>query len=128
MVKKLFLLVLVLAMVFVADVNPVFADAPTPVYVDENRAEANEDGTQNHPYNTEEEARAWAQAKPNGGWIYVKNDNGKWGAPVFVPAVRSGAGGAPFSDVMLYILLFILALVLIFLGWRFQRNSRQLKV
>ena len=128
MVKKLFLLILVLTVMFVANVSPAFADAPPPVYVDEDRTDANEDGTKDNPYNTVNEAKAFAQAQPSGGYIYTRNANDQWVKGSYIPPVRSGAGGAPFSDVMLYILLFILALVLIFLGWRFQRNSRQLKV
>jgi len=95
------------------------------VYVDFAWA-GGEDGTQSKPYNTIQEATAFAQSKPGGGNIYIKQGN-DWVFSGFVASVSPGAAGEPLTDVLIYILLAVLALSLILVGWQFQRQSRQLK-
>ncbi len=125
MIKRL-ILVILLAITFLASGPMAHALAlPVNVYVDFAWT-GGEDGTQSKPYNTIQEATAFAQSKPGGGNIYIKQGN-DWVFSGFVASVNPGAGGVPLTDALIYSLLAFLALVLILVGWQFQRRSRQFK-
>lgn len=125
--KKFLLLTLIVLSFLVITTGPVIAQGgPGSVYVDPSRTDANEDGTQNHPYNTTKEAIAYAQSLPNGGYVYIKNQDGTWGSQYVAPVV-SGGTGIPFSDVTIYALLAIFAVGLILVGWKLQRHAHSLR-
>ena len=134
MPKRFFLLLVFLAVAFLFSVRlaiaqteaPPKCDVPPCVYVDRTKTDGNEDGSDVHPYNTEDEGKALAQSQPHGAWMWVKDPNGTW-RKEFVPRAEAGAYGVPFPDMLLYILAAILALVLILVGWWLLRRSRQLQ-
>lgn len=125
MLKKSVLLFVVLAALLV-NVAPALAyAAPIVVYVD-TAYTGSEEGTQDKPYNTVAEADAVAQNDPGGGVIMVKK-NGVYVYDHFVSSVKPGQTGIPLAGPVLYGLLIVLSLILILLGWQFQRRSRQLQ-
>ena len=124
--KKTYALVMLLAIALLATAFPVQAQGIVDVYVD-TAYTGSESGTQAQPYNTLQEGRAFAQAQPNGGWLYVKQADGSWQRQQYIPPARPGISGAPLTDAMLYGLMAVLALVLILVGWQFQRRSRLLR-
>jgi hypothetical protein len=128
MTKKMFVLIALLAVAFIANVHPAIAQGgPDDIYVDPSRADGNEDGTQTFPYNSVDEGKAYAQSLPNGGYVYVKDAKNNW-IKTYVPPVVSGSTGTPIPNFTLYVLLGVLALVLILAGWYFLRRSRQIQV
>jgi hypothetical protein len=127
MTKKSFFYLLSIVVILLLAPFSVVAQAPENVYVDPNRTEGNEDGTQTTPYNTIKEGEAYAQSLPNGGFLYVKNQDGTWSQLKYVPSVVSGPSGTLLPRATLYILLVTLTLVLILVGWQFLRRGSQLQ-
>ena len=126
--KKFLLLVVLLAAIMLANVQPVFAQGgPADVYVDTAKSEGNEDGTKDKPYNTDKEGKAYAQSLPNGGWLYYKNASGNWVKTTYVPPVTSGTTGDPIPNTVLYVLLGVLAVILVIAGQYLMRRSRLLQ-
>lgn len=123
---KRFVILVLLALAFLAMSFPVQAQAAGNVYVD-TAYTGTEDGTQEKPYNTLLEGRAFAQAQAGGAWLYVKQADGSWLRQQYIPPAISGNTGTPITTVLQYALLALLAAVLIFLGWQFQRRSRLLR-
>ena len=116
-------LVFVIA-VFLSIALPSLADGPGDVYVDPDYA-GNEEGSEDKPYDTEDEGRAYLQSLPDGGYLHTKNTDGTWSGGVYVPPVTSGTSGVPLPQTVLYILLAILALGLSFAGWRLIRRHQR---
>jgi len=125
--KRLFLLFVILAATFATGTYPVAAQAPGAIYVDPYRVSGNEDGTKANPYNDKKEGEAYLQALPYGGDLYIKDANGNWIGPIPIDPAKPGISGTPIPKSTLYVLLAVLALVLILVGWQFQRRSRQLQ-
>jgi hypothetical protein len=121
---KRFIFVVSLAITFLAAAPPAHAQGLMEIYVD-SAWTGSEDGTQAKPYNTYAEGFALARAQPGGAWLNTKQADGTWRREYIRPAV-SGPLGTPLADASLYALLAVLALVLILVGWRFQRRSAQL--
>jgi hypothetical protein len=133
MMKRFFLPVVVLAILLVTSVQSAIAqdnipqcDGPPCVYVDRNKNDGNEDGSQVHPYNAENEGRALAQSQVHGGWMFVKDTNGVW-RKEFVSRATPGPYGTPIPDAVFYVILALIALILILVGWWLVRRSRQIK-
>lgn len=124
--KRIFLPVFLLAVLFLSGVVPAFAQSgPVDVYVDTSRPGANEDGSQTNPYNTEKEGKAYAQSQTGGGWVYVKNTaTGTW-TKTYIPPVKSAPTGEPIPSFVLYTILGILAILLILAGQYLLKKSRQ---
>jgi len=121
--KRVFLLAVLFTSVFMANIQVAFADGgPGDVYVDTSTTNA-EDGSKDHPYNTEKEAIAYARSLPNGGYVYVKQSNGTY-IKTYYEGVNSGNTGEPIPNFVLYTLLGILAVGLIVAGQYFIRKSR----
>ena len=129
MKKRILSLVLVLAIIFMANVQIAFADdapackTPPCVYVDNTLQDDKEDGSSDHPYNERDEGKALAQSKPLGAYLYVKGTDGKW-TEEFVPRAIPGDQGTPIPDVVLYTILAVLALGLMLAGLWLMRRSR----
>lgn len=123
--QLLFSVVLVIGILLSSTLSAV-AQGPDDVYVDPSRAEGNEDGTEEHPYNTTREGEAYAQSLPDGANLHVKNEDGTWRSPQYVPPVVSGGQGVPLPQLVLYILLAVLTIGLTLAGWLFRRRARQL--
>lgn len=114
------------------------------VYIDTSHTGV-EAGTENEPYNTLQEGRAFAQAQLDGAWIKVKQSDGTWKTQEYVPPVRSGASGGPkdetpiatstplspestgtlLSDAVIYGLLAVFALALMLVVYQYQRRFRR---
>lgn len=125
MIRKRFFLLIVFAFAFFATTHLASAQAGiVDVYVDTSRTDANEDGSQTNPYNSEKEGRAYLQAQQNGGYLYVKKADGTWSAPTPVASTVSGASGISLTDATLYALLAILTLLLMWVGWKLIRRSQ----
>jgi hypothetical protein len=105
----------------------VVADAPVNVYVDGGRSGANEDGTQEHPYDTIKEGEGYARSSPDGGIVYIKQADGNWKYYDYFPSVDSGGQGTLLPRITLYALLAVLALGLILVGWQLRRRAYQLR-
>lgn len=127
MTKKFFFNLLLIVVILLLIPFSVVAQAPENVYVDPNRTEGNENGTQTNPYNTIKEGEAYAQSLSNGGYLYVKNQDGTWSQLKYVQSVDSGPYGTLLPRATLYILLTTLALVLVLIGWQFLRRGSQLQ-
>ncbi|RPH62740.1 MAG: hypothetical protein EHM81_01595 [Chloroflexi bacterium] len=125
MLKRLALLA-TLVMLFLAAAPAFAAGTPKDVFVDLNKTSGTEDGTKANPYNTIEEATAFAQALPNGGWIYVKQADGSWKYHSRVDSVWAGQTGEPLPAVLVYTFLAVFALALMLVGWKFQKRARQI--
>ena len=126
MLKRI-ILILALVMVLATSAHPTLAaGVPGSIYVDTNYT-GSEEGTQDKPYNTIEEARAIAKNLPGGAWIYLKQGE-TWSRIEYVRPVVSGATGIPLADAAIYALLAIVALALILAGWQLRRRARQLEV
>jgi hypothetical protein len=123
--------VLLISLMFLASPQPVIAQTPTPtpkpVYVDPYRPDGNEDGMELSPYSTLEEGIAYAQAQPYGGRLYVRNADGTWRDFGVIDAVAAGRGGTAVPELVIYALLMGLAVIMIVLGRRLQRGSKQLR-
>jgi hypothetical protein len=124
MIKRLTFIVL-FTLALLATAFPVHAQVQD-IYVDL-AWKGTESGTQAEPYNMLDEARAFAQAKPGGAWLNVKQADGTWRRTEYVPPVKPGPYGIPLANATLYALLAVLALALILVGWRFQRRYAQLQ-
>jgi len=128
MLKRVFILIVVLVAMLLAGTFPALAQfGPENVYVDTSY-DGNENGSKTKPYNTIKEGRAYAQTRPNGARLFISSD-GTWSyipSEIYSP-VYSGAGGAPIPTSTLYLILAFVALVLILLGWQFQQRSRDLR-
>ena len=127
MTKKLFLSVLLVAGMLLSGTLSVVADGPISVYVDEERSGANEDGTQEHPYDTIKEGEGYARSSPDGGSVYIKQTDGTWKYHDYFSSVDSGRQGTLLPRITLYALLAIVALVLILVGWQLRRRAYQLR-
>ena len=126
MLKRLVLLFVAL-IALLASVRPVQAyQAPVTLYVDAAYT-GSEDGSQQKPYNTINEAIAVAQSQPGGGLIFVKQSDGTYKFDRQVDSVKPGQTGLPLARPVLYGLLAFLSLILILAGWQFQRRSRRLQ-
>ena len=128
MIRRLTFIVL-FTLALLATALPVHALTPSvivDVYVQIGYVGA-ESGTQAEPYSTLLEGKAFAQAQPDGGWIWVKQADGTWKRTEYVRPAISGSTGIPLAEISLYALLAILALGLILVGWKFQRRSAQLR-
>jgi len=127
MAKKFALGLSVLVLLLLAGGLPVLAQGVVEIYVD-TAWTGSEDGTKEHPYNTVAEARALAQTKPYGGFIYIRKADGTWSAQYdeYVPSVQFGSPGTPLPQLTLYVLLAILAVGLIVLGRLFLVRARRL--
>lgn len=125
--NRIFLLFVILVVAFATSASPAAAQGPGGVYVDPYRTGGNEDGTKENPYNKEAEGKAYLQALPYGGDLYIKNQDGTWGAPIVVDPAKPGISGTLLPKSTLYTLLAVFALALILAGWQFQRRSRQLQ-
>jgi hypothetical protein len=93
--------------------------APTPallpsVYVRSDYA-GNEEGTSDYPYNTEEEAKAYAQSLPSGADLYVW-DGGRYVKQEYVWPAQPGGGGAPLAQPLFWASLLLLAVLLLGTG------------
>lgn len=126
MSRQRFFLIFLLAVLMLAGVRPAAAQAITEIYVDPTRTSANEDGTQTNPYNNENEGRAYLQALPYGGNLYIKRADGTWQGPIPIPPARPGPSGEPLPPLTLYILLGVLGVVLMLAGWWLTRRGRRL--
>lgn len=125
--KKLALLLIVVVGILVPSLHPAFAQGLIPVvYVDENRTEGNEDGSQAYPYNTEVEGIAYAQSLQYGGYVHVIYADGTVDR-YRVESVGLGAGGIPLPRLMIYILLALVAVALLIIGWWLRQGARQLR-
>lgn len=125
-VKKITLYLMLVVGLLLLNALPAFADGPGNVYVDPSY-DGNEEGSQEKPYNTEDEGRAYLQSMPDGGFLYVRNEDGTWSTEsVYVAAVASGATGEPLPQSTLYTLLATLALGLIVVGWQLLRRARRI--
>ena len=126
--KKLIFPLFFLIVTFAMSAYPATAQAPEPIYVDPFRPDGNEDGTKNHPYNSEAEGIAYLQALPYGGDLYIKRADGTWEGPIQIDPARPGGGGDPLPATTLYIVLAVFAIMLILIGWLLVRRSHQIKV
>lgn len=127
MLKKLVLIVLVMA-AFLATASPALAQGvPTTYYVD-TAYTGTETGTPTQPFNTINEAVAAAQAQPYGGYIYVKQANGTWAYYGYIASVNPPDTGASLSGSALFILLGVASLILVLAGWFLLRRSRTRQV
>ena len=127
--KGFILLVLLVAILFVSTISA-FAQfgEPERIYVDPYRTAEKENGSKEKPYNTRQEGWAVGQAQPNGAYLYVRKPDGSWpSSGRYVPPVISGVGGAPFPTMTINLILALVAIVLILLGWQFQKRSRKLQ-
>jgi hypothetical protein len=123
MKKNLLLLFVVLA-ALLASAGPVLAlQAPVSVHVwyDYN---GSEDGSQERPYNTMNEANYYARNQPGGGWIYVKQADGSWKFDHAEPYVFPGPSGTPLAGPVLFALLALASLILIAAGWFLLRRAQ----
>lgn len=111
-----------IAFVVLSMAVPVFAQGPGNVYVDPDY-DGNESGTQDNPYDSEEEAIAYLQSLPNGGYLYVRSGE-EWARTQYIPPVTSGGMGSPIPPLLLFVLLTMLALGLVVIGWRLMRRPR----
>lgn len=124
--NRKFFSILALTILFFVSAQPVNADGiPGAVYVDTNYT-GSEDGTEAHPYNTLKEGEFFARAQSGGAWIYLKQTDGSWNKSHYIGPTFSGASGIPFANVVTYSALAVLSLILILIGWKFQRQSHQL--
>jgi hypothetical protein len=92
----LFILMIVPILAWLTSPLPVFAQVPVSVYIDTIYT-GSEAGTASQPYNTLGEGIAFAQAYPGGGYLYIKQPDGRWKywgyvPPVVVPGVIGGDG------------------------------------
>jgi len=126
MLKKLLLLVAVLA-TFLATASPAFAQtgAPATYYVDTAYTGTQVGTDPAQPYNTLDQAVAAAQAYPNGGPIYTKQ-NGTYVYYGYIAPVGVPPTGMALSGPALFALLAVASLVLILGGWLLLRRSRTL--
>jgi hypothetical protein len=124
--KRNFLYLVFVIAVLLAVALPSLADGPGTVYVDTSY-NGNEEGSEDKPYNTEEEGRAYLQSLPDGGVLRIKNADGTWSEGEYVAAVTSGSAGVPLPQTVLYVLLTILALGLSLAGWRLIKRNQRLE-
>ena len=129
MIKRIIMLVAAISMILVVGVNSVSAQGgPGSVYVDPSRTSGNEDGSQTNPYNDPDEGEAYAQAQSDGAYLYVRRPDGTWPTtPEYIKPVGPSAGGIPFPEIVVYVLVITSALLLIWAGLYFVKHSRKIQ-
>lgn len=138
MIRKLFLLTIVFAVMIISIAYPASAQqsnliiTPTPapgdIFVKEPCIgnEPPENGTLDSPLCSLEKGIAQAQSKEYGASIFIVSQDGKsFRFYKFERGVNLGGPGTPFPAVARFITLAILAMVLIIVGWQLMRRSRQ---
>jgi len=123
MIKKLVLLVVIMAAMMASAVPALALQTATTIYVD-TAYTGTESGTQAQPFNTQAEAIAFAQAQPYGGNIYTKQTDGSYIFTMYVAPVYPPNTGTPLSSTALAVLLGIVSLILVLAGWFLLRRSR----
>jgi preprotein translocase subunit SecF len=127
MAKKFFFLAVMLVVMLLPSVLSVVAQEPIPdVYVDVRYSGGNESGSQDQPYNTEKEGRAYAQSLPTGARLHIIDGNGNETLYLIDPVV-TGPEGTLLPRATFYALLIALAVVLLLVGWQFRRRAHQLE-
>lgn len=124
MLKKLVLIVAVLAALLVS-ASPALALAAPGTYYVNTAYTGTEVGSPTQPFNTLEEAISTAQNNPFGGYIYTWNaTTNAWVYWGFVNTVIPPDTGVALSGPALFALLALVSAGLIAGGWFLMRRSR----
>jgi hypothetical protein len=140
MSKKILPLAVALVVMILLSAMPVIANGsskegfvsvaatPTPlVYVKPDYA-GNESGTKDQPYNKLAEGIAFARSSPTGGNVCILDAAGNCATNDFYARAIPIQLGVPFSRLILYALLWLLALALMLSGWLLWRRAVRPKV